>query len=124
MIVALEDARYARDRRAQKRRTNSGYDRPIPWDQIIDELMTRGRPEYSALDLQDAVSRLPLEDHPDAPTPAAAMSKIEAGFRTAWSEEFPGQPWPGLHEAQRKIREKNFQPAAGAAAEKGGPSAA
>ncbi len=112
--VALEDARYARDRRAQTRRTGSGYDRPIPWEQIRDELVTSGRPKYSSLDLQDAVSRLALEDHPDAPPPAAAMSKIEAGFRTAWSEEFPGQPWPGLHEAQKRIREKNL-PKPGAA---------
>ena len=110
--VELEDARYARDRRSEKRRTNSGQ-RATPWEQIVDELVAMGRPKYSTLDLQDAVSRIPIEDHPDAPKSAAEMSALEAGWRKGWAEEFPGEAWPGLDEARKRIRAKNLPPRKG-----------
>lgn len=105
MPVDLEDARYARDRRLNQRCIN-GVTRPTPWTQIADELVASGRPKYSTLNLQDAVSRLPLEDHPDAPAPAE-QAKVDGSWRQGWAEEFPGEPWPGTEEAKRRIRLKN-----------------
>ena len=111
--VALEDARYARDRRIQKRRTNAGT-RPTPWHQIGAELVANGRPKYSTPDLQDAVNRLPIEDHSDASAPAE-QAKVSGSWQQGWAEEFPGEPWPGADEAKRRIREKNLPKPAGAA---------
>lgn len=107
-----EAAELARELRRQ-RRTRSGL-RFRPWPQVADELERQGFGRWDAVDLADAVSRLPLEGHALAPRSAAELARLEEGWRQGWAEEFPGEDWPGLAEAQRRIRAKaGFSPVNG-----------
>ncbi len=101
--VPREVAERARELR-QPRRTGSGV-RDKPWRQVADELRAEDRGNWQPEDLADAVNRLPIESHPLAPNPAE-YSKVEASWRQGFAEEFPGEEWPGLEEAKRRIREK------------------
>ena len=35
-----------------------------------------------------------------------ATPEQEASWRAGWAEEFPGEPYPGMLDAQRRIRDK------------------
>lgn len=106
----------ARELREQKRRTRSGLNnvpavkRRRPWPEIADELARQGYGRHDPRELAEAVGRMPLETHPEAPAPAAELERLEASWRAGWAEEFPGEPWPGVSEARRRIRLK-YMPA-------------
>jgi hypothetical protein len=110
--ISLEAARLALELRTQKRRTRSGLKnvpavaRFRPWPEVADELARQGYGRHNPRDVADAAGRLPLETHPEAPTPAAELEALEGSWRKGWAEEFPGEPWPGLSEARRRIRLK------------------
>lgn len=36
----------------------------------------------------------------------AELLELDRGWREGWAQEFPGEPYPGLVEARRRIREK------------------
>jgi hypothetical protein len=101
--VPRDVAERARDLR-HPRRTRAGL-RNKSWKQISDELRAEGKGHWQGEDLADAVNHLPLESHPDAPNPEE-YSKLEQGWRDGFAEEFPGEKWPGLEEARRRMREK------------------
>lgn len=95
-------AELARELRAP-RRTRSGR-RSRPWPEVLDELRRRGYGRVDLVELQHAVSGLPLEGHALAGVNAAELEQLERGWRDGWAEEFPGEPWPGLEDARRRIR--------------------
>lgn len=103
-MVPRQAAELARELR-QKRRTRSGL-RCRAWPEVADELERQGFGRFDVVDLADAVSRLPLESHALAPRSPEELARLEAGWREGWAEEFPDEPWPGLAEAQRRIRAK------------------
>jgi hypothetical protein len=113
--LTREAAELARELR-RRRRTRTGLKgvratmRWRPWPEIADELARQGHGRHAPQDVADAVARLPLEGHELAPPPAAELAQLEEGWRAGWLEEFPGEPWPGRAEAQRRIRAKNFPP--------------
>ncbi len=102
--IPLEAAQLARELR-QKHRRPSGR-RWRPWAEIADEVARQGLGRFPPGDLADAVSRLALEGHALAPRSAAELEGLERSWRAGWEEEFPGEPWPGREEAQRRIRNK------------------
>jgi hypothetical protein len=102
--VTRSAAELARELR-QRRRTRAGR-RWRPWKEIAGELERQGHGRHAPDDVRDAVARLPLETHPAAPAPAEDLERLEAGWREGWAEEFPGEAWPGLDEARRRIRVK------------------
>ena len=112
MPIPLEAAQLARELRT-KRRTRSelhnvrAVDRFRPWAEIADEVARQGLGRFNPRDLAEAVGLLPLEQHQEAPRSAQEIAQLEAGWRQGWAEEFPGETWPGLGEAQRRIRGKN-----------------
>jgi len=109
--VPREAAQLARELR-RKRRRRSGLkhvralERWRPWTEIAQELERQGFGRFSAEDVAQAVAALPLEAHPEGPRSAQELAQLEAGFRDGWAQEFPGEPWPGLAEARRRIRAK------------------
>lgn len=103
-------AELARELRAQ-RRTRSGR-RWRPWPEIAEELERRGLGRWDPRELSEAVARLPIEGHALAPRSAEELAELERGWRAGWAAEFPGEPWPGLEEAQRRTRAKNLPPPA------------
>lgn len=110
--ISLQAAELARELRAEKRRTRSGLKnvpavrRARPWSDIAAELARQGHGRHSPTAIAEAVGRLPLETHPEAPAPAAELEALEGSWRAGWAEEFPGEEWPGLSEARRRIRLK------------------
>ncbi len=104
-------AELARELR-QKRRRRAGLKnvravgRWRPWPEIADEVARQGLGRFDPQDLADAVARLPLEGHELAPRSPAELERLEAGWRQGWAQEFPGEEWPGLAEAQRRMRAK------------------
>lgn len=98
-------ARRAGELRAS-RRTRSGL-RMRPWREIADILELEGHGSFAPDALADAVAGLPLEEHPLAATSPELWRAHEASWRRGFDEEFPGEPWPGLAEARRRIREKH-----------------
>jgi len=107
-VIPREVAERARELH-QRRRTNAGR-RFKPWAQVADEIRAEGLGKWPPADLADAVRRLPIEGHELAPNPAE-YSKLEKGWREGWAAEFPGEDWPGLEEARRRIRQKNTEAA-------------
>lgn len=109
--IPQEAAQLARELRT-KRRTRSelnnvrAVERFRPWAEIADEVARQGLGRFDPRDLAEAVGRLPLEGHQAAPRSAQELAQLEAGWRDGWAQEFPGEPWPGLAEAQRRIRAK------------------
>lgn len=110
--IPLEALQLALELRTQKRRTRSGLKnvpavmRPRPWPEVADELARQGYGRHDPRELAEAVGRLPLDAHPEAPAPAAELEALEQSWRAGWAEEFPGEEWPGLSEARRRIRLK------------------
>lgn len=102
--VPREAAALARELR-RKRRTRAGA-RWQSWETIAAEVERQGLGRYQPRDLAEAVSLLPVEGHPLAPRSPAELAQLEAGWREGWAREFPGEPWPGLAEAQRRTRAK------------------
>lgn len=84
-----------------KRRTGAGL-RWKSWAQIRHELAAEGLGAWPADDLADAVNRLPLA-HPAQPTDQE-QTQIDRSWREGWAADFPGEPWPGLAEARRRLR--------------------
>lgn len=114
--ISREAAALALELRTQKRRTRSGLKnvravlRFRPWPEVADELARQGYGRHNPRDLADAVGRLELEAHPEARTSPEDLERLEASWRAGWDEEFPGEPWPGVSEARRRIRLK-YMPA-------------
>lgn len=112
-MISREAAQLALELRT-KRRGRSGLKnveavkRWRPWTEIADELARQGHGRHDPRELADAVGRLPLEEHPEAPAPRLELERLEASWRQGWAEEFPGEEWPGLDVARRRIREKLF----------------
>lgn len=112
-VISREAAELARELR-QKRRTRAelknvrSVERFRPWQEIADELARQGHGRHSARAVAEAVGSLPIEGHQLAPAPAAELERLEASWRQGWAEEFPGEPWPGLEDARRRIRLKLF----------------
>jgi hypothetical protein len=104
----------------QKRRTRTGLkgvravERWKPWAQVRAELAAEGLGSWPAEQLVDAVARLPLA-HPNEPT-AQEHDQVERSWRDGWAADFPGEPWPGLAEARRRLKL-----AAATGSESGGP---
>jgi hypothetical protein len=69
-------------------------------------LRLEGYGKHTPVDVADAVAGLPLEDHHLAPVSTATATALEESWRQGWAEEFPTQPWPGLADARRRLREK------------------
>jgi hypothetical protein len=101
-------AERARELR-QKRRTRSGLkgvraiERWKPWAQVRHELAAEGLGSWPADDLAEAVQLLPLSK-PNEPT-AQEHAQVERSWREGWAADFPGEPWPGLDEARRRLRQ-------------------
>jgi hypothetical protein len=106
--IPLNVAERARQLR-EKRRTRSGLKgvpallRWKPWAQVRHELAAEGLGSWPADDLADAVQRLPLA-HRDQPTDQE-QTQVDRSWREGWAADFPGEPWPGLDEARRRLRE-------------------
>jgi hypothetical protein len=101
--VTMAAAELARELR-HPRRTRAGI-RPKSWEQIADELVLAGHPPYHPDDLRDAVPLVPLQSDAEA----AERERVTESFRAAWEEEFPGEEWPGLEAATRRLRLKNVR---------------
>lgn len=86
------------------RRTRSGR-RWRPWQEIADQLALEGLGRWSPADLSQAADTLPADEHPLAPMSDDVAAELEQGWRDGWNQCFPGEAWPGLEEAQRRIRE-------------------
>lgn len=106
MRVPAPIATRARELRTQ-RRTRSGA-RWRPWSEIADELERQGHGRFDPTEIARAVLALPADRHPDAPMLEWDAQTIEHSFRAAWADEFPGEPWPGLAEAQRRFRDRHM----------------
>ena len=102
--LTLEAAKRARELRLP-RRTRSGS-RERPWQQIADTLRLEGFGKHTPLDVADAVAGLPLEEHHLAPPSADVAAALERSWREGWAAEFPGEAWPGLEPAQKRLRAK------------------
>ena len=103
--AVARQARYLR----QARRTRSGM-RARPWSEIADELARQGYGRWQPADLSQAVeAHLAIDAHPLAPLPKREQSRIEQTWRDGWAAEFPGEPWPGLEAAQRKLRDRAIE---------------
>jgi hypothetical protein len=110
--VPIEAAQLARELRQKRRRrsglkNNAAVGRWRPWPEIADEVARQGLGRFAPADLAEAVAGMPLEGHELAPRSAGELEQLEAGWRAGWDEEFPGEPWPGRFEAQRRIRAKH-----------------
>ncbi len=105
---AAELARELRTKRRTRSELNNvrAVERFRPWTQIADEVARQGLGRFDPSDLAEAVGRLPMEGHQQAPRSAQELAQLEGGWREGWAEEFPGEPWPGLADAQRRIRAK------------------
>lgn len=79
------------------------------WALVADELERRGLGRWLHYEIADAVTGLPAEAHPDAGLGDNEMSAVLDSWIDGWAVEFPSEPWPGLTEAQRRIREKNWR---------------
>lgn len=101
-------ARVARELRVA-RQTRSGK-RAKPWNEIADELERRGLGRFKPADLSQAVeAHLAIDAHPLAPLPKGEQARIERTWRDGWAEEFPGEPWPGLEVAQKRLRDRAIE---------------
>lgn len=86
----------------QKRRTRQPGLRWKGWAQVRAELAAEGLGSWPADQLADAVARLPLA-HPNQPTDQE-HAQVERSWREGWAADFPGEPWPGLAEARRRLK--------------------
>src|SRR3712207_1801845 len=110
-VIAREALELARTMRATRRRTRSGR-RPIPWTQVLEELERSGYGRLDLVDLQHQLAGLPLETHPAAPPSADELEAVDRSWREGWAADHPGEPFPGVAEAQRRAREAMFSRAA------------
>lgn len=101
-MVPQNVARRARELRTPHR-TRSGR-RLRSWVDIADALAMEGLGRWKPADLSQAADTLPAEEHPLARLRDADAAELEWGWREGWAEYFPREPWPGLAEAQRRIR--------------------
>ena len=114
--ISAQAAQLALEFRTQKRRTRSGLKnvpavrRFRPWPEVADELARQGFGRHNPRELADVVGRLAVAAHPEAPASHDDLERLEVSWRAGWDEEFPGEPWPGVLEARRRIRLK-YMPA-------------
>lgn len=109
--IPLEAAQLARELRTKRRRrsglkNNAAVGRWRPWPEIADEVARQGLGRFDPRDLAEAAGLLSLEGHALAPRSPQERDQLERGWREGWDAEFPGEPWPGQEEAQRRIRAK------------------
>lgn len=104
MTVPLKVARVARELRTP-RRTASGL-RERPWVEIADEVLRQGLGKYDPGEIADAVAALGVEEHPLHHRSPEELARLEQSFRDGWAADFPDEPWPGLDEARRRLRER------------------
>jgi hypothetical protein len=94
------------------RRTIDGrvYHRPRPWGEIRDELARLGFGLFDERVLASAVELVAggADSRKAQALSDAELLDLDNSWREGWFEHFPGEPYPGLVEARRRIRAKLF----------------
>jgi hypothetical protein len=110
MPIPLDVVELACHLREVTHRGRNGTPRPRSWQWVSDELRRRKKGIYAAADLARAVAAIPVQMHPRAGLRSEEMKRIEESWRRGWAENFPGEKYPGLLEAQRRIASRSQIP--------------
>jgi len=96
----------ARQLRERIHRSRGGAESPMRWVDVVAELERMGLGLWPPLAIARACAVAPLETHPRAPAPPEVVEQIRQSWLDGWTLEFPAEPFPGMAEAQRRLRER------------------